>query len=140
MAHNVLIVDDSATVRATLKKALKLIDPDLGEVYQASNGIEALTQMASSLPDLVLIDMNMPTMTGMELLEQMRRSEELLDIPAVVITTEGSEQQIESVTQYGVVGYLRKPFRPEQLRDVLIPILRLNNDTSKLQPADIVDG
>ena len=133
MAHNILIVDDSATVRAMLKKVLALIDPDLGEVYHAGDGIEALTQMALNLPDLVLIDINMSTMSGIELLEQMRRSPELLDIPAVVISTQGSEQQVESVMQYGVAGYLRKPFRPEQLRDVLIPLLRLDNDTSKLQ-------
>lgn len=140
MAHNILIVDDSATVRAMLKKVLALIDPDLGEVYQAGDGIEALTQMALNLPDLILIDINMPTMSGIELLEQMRRSPELLDIPAVVISTKGSEQQIESVMQYGVAGYLRKPFRPEQLRDVLVPVLRLNNDTSKLQPAGKCDS
>lgn len=140
MAHKILIVDDSAVVRAMLKKVLELIDPDLGEVYHAGDGIEALTQMALNLPDLVLIDINMSTMSGIELLEQMRRSPELLDIPAVVISTEVSEQQIESVMQYGIAGYLRKPFRPEQLRDVLVPVLRLNNDTSKLQPAGKCDS
>jgi len=123
MAHPILIVDDSATIRAMVKKALGMIGLDIGEVYEAANGMEALAQLADYPVRVVLADINMPVMNGLQLLEVMRKNKLLKDIPVVIVSTEGSQQRIEELETRGIAGYIRKPFRPEQLREVLMPIL-----------------
>ena len=123
MAHDVLIVDDSATIRAVVKRTIRMIGLDVGNIYEASNGIEALAQLADHRVAVVLVDINMPTMNGVQLLTRMKQTEGLKNIPVVIASTEGSQQRIDQLSALGVNGYVRKPFQPEQLRDVLLPIL-----------------
>ncbi len=128
MSHRILIVDDSATIRAMIKKAIGMIGLDVGEVLEACNGMEALAQLADHPPSVVLADINMPIMNGLQLVDIMRKHKTLKDIPVVIVSTEGSQQRMEELAAHGITGYIRKPFRPEQLKEVLMPILGTNHE------------
>jgi two-component system chemotaxis response regulator CheY len=128
MAIDILIVDDSVTIRAMIKKALQLCLPDLGNVMEAENGISALARLAEKRVDLILTDINMPRMDGAQLIEKIKRMPKLADIPIIVVSTDGSQERIEELEQHNVQGYLHKPFRPEQLKELLSRILETAND------------
>ena len=123
MASNVLIVDDSSTMRRMIKRTLDMSGLDVGEVFEAGNGIEALAQMAEHTVHAVLLDINMPVMSGVKLVERIRDDPRLSQIPVVLASTEGSETRIQELLDAGARGFVRKPFQPEQIRDVLAPIL-----------------
>lgn len=123
MSLNVLIVDDSATIRKMVKKTMDIAGLDYGEIYEAANGIEALAQLADHEVAAVVVDINMPTMNGVQLLQRMKDNDRYKDIPIVIASTEGSKQRIEQMADYGACAYVRKPFQPEQLRDALMPLL-----------------
>ncbi len=123
MAYNILIVDDSETVRAVIVKTLGLTGLDLGEIHQAANGEEALAMLREQWIDLVFSDINMPVMTGIEMIEKMRTDDMLKNTPVVVISTEGSKTRIEELINQGVRAYLRKPFTPEDLKEAIDSIL-----------------
>ena len=123
MAYNVLLVDDSATVRAVMAKTLKLAQIDMGDFFTAANGREALEVLRAKWIDLVITDLNMPEMTGAELVDEMTSDEQLKSIPVIVVTTEGSVTRIEDLKQKGVRGYVRKPFTPEQIREMIIKVM-----------------
>ncbi len=123
MTFNLLLVDDSRTVRAVIKKALRLAKVPTAEIFHAGNGQEALDIIAENWIDLVFADINMPVMNGVEMIEKLKESEVTESIPVVVISTEGSTTRIEELKQKGVSAYIRKPFQPEQLRDIVMEIL-----------------
>ena len=128
MQNNVLIVDDSSTIRRMVVKTMRMAGLDIGEVYEASNGIEALAQLADHQVAVMIVDINMPTMNGIQLLTRMKSNPRLRYIPIVIASTEGSRQRIEQLERFGASGYIRKPFQPEQLRDVLMPLLGVTQD------------
>ncbi len=130
MSQNVLIVDDSATIRQMIKRTMKVAGLNVAEVYEAANGIEALAQLSDHEVAVVLVDINMPTMNGIQLLTRMKETESLRDIPIVIASTEGSTERIEQLKKIGATGYVRKPFQPEQLRDVLTPLLGVMDDAA----------
>jgi two-component system chemotaxis response regulator CheY len=123
MATNILVVDDSGTMRGMIKRTLAISGLDVGEVFEAANGIEALAQMDRHAISVVLLDINMPVMNGLQLLERIHDDPRLRGIPVIIASTEGSETRIRALLQAGARGYVRKPFRPEQLRDILTPIV-----------------
>lgn len=123
MSLNVLIVDDSATMRGMVARTLEMCGLPVGEVLQAANGREALDTLADHWVDLVLTDINMPVMDGVSFLKELRASGLLETLPVVVISTEGSETRIAELKELGVNAYLRKPFAPEALRTVLEGLL-----------------
>ena len=123
MTANVLIVDDSATMRGVIRRTLLMSGLDFGEIYEADNGIAALAMMANHSVGLVLTDINMPDMSGDQLLLRMRADVRLRDIPIVVASIDGSETHIRQLLEAGARGYLRKPFQPEALRNVLTPLI-----------------
>ncbi|MCC6695840.1 MAG: response regulator [Candidatus Hydrogenedentes bacterium] len=128
MALNILVVDDSETVRAIILKTLKMSGIALNAPLEASNGSEALALLKEQWVDLVLTDINMPEMGGVELIERMKDDEILKAIPVVVVSTEGSATRIEELKAKGVKAYIRKPFTPEQIREVVDEVLGVNND------------
>jgi two-component system chemotaxis response regulator CheY len=128
MSIDVLIVDDSLTIRAMIKKALQLSLPDLGQVYEAENGILALARLAEKEVGLIMTDLNMPRMNGLQLIEKIKRQPKYANIPVIVISTDGSSERISELEQQGIRGYLRKPFRPEQLKQVLSEVLEMSYD------------
>ena len=136
MSRNVLIVDDSGTIRSIVKRTIRMIGLDVGEIYEASTGIEALAQLADHEVAALLVDINMPTMNGIQLLTRMKQNASLKDIPVVIASTEGSTKRIEQLEELGVAGYVRKPFQPEQLRDVLTPLLGVVQNAAEDGNAD----
>ena len=128
MALNILVVDDSETVRAIILKTLKMSGIALNSPLEASNGSEALALLKEQWVDLVLTDINMPEMGGVELIERMKDDEILKAIPVVVVSTEGSATRIEELKAKGVKAYIRKPFTPEQIREVVDGVLGVSND------------
>jgi two-component system chemotaxis response regulator CheY len=128
MSANVLIVDDSATMRRMIRRTLTISGLDIGEAYEASNGIQALAQMAEHEIAALILDINMPLMNGLQLIKRMRADPRLAQVPVVVASTEGSDTRIRELLTAGVLGFVRKPFQPEQLRDVLQPILGLREE------------
>ena len=119
---NVLIVDDSATMRALLYRVVGLADLPIGAIYQAPNGAEALKVLETHSIQAVFTDVNMPVMNGMELLREMAARDEWKDILRVIISTDGSKLRREEARELKVSLYVEKPFRPEVVRDVLCQI------------------
>ena len=119
---NVLIVDDSATMRALLYRVVGLADLPIGAIYQAPNGAEALKLLETHSIQAVFTDVNMPVMNGMELLREMARRDEWQDILRIIISTDGSRLRREEARELQVSLYVEKPFRPEVVRDVLCQI------------------
>jgi two-component system chemotaxis response regulator CheY len=118
-----LVVDDSPVTRKMVRRALGLCGLEVAEVYEAGDGAEALEQLAQHHVDLVLADINMPVMNGIELVERMSRDPELAGVPVVIVATPMSQDRVEHVLDKGARAYLAKPFRPEALRDVVNQIL-----------------
>lgn len=123
MAYNILVVDDSNIVRAVIKKTLDLAGIPVSELYEASNGGEGLQQLKQHWVDLVFSDINMPVMSGVEMFHRMQEDEDLKSIPVVIVSTEGSKTRIDELMRDGIRAYIRKPFTPETLRDVIGGIL-----------------
>ena len=128
MAFDVLLVDDSATVRAVIVKTLALAGIPVNNLYHAANGKEALETLADHGVDLIFSDINMPVMGGVEMIEKISRDERLRAVPLVVITTEGNTTRIDDLKEKGVKAYLRKPFTPESLREVVNDVMEMNDE------------
>ena len=119
MAFNFLVVDDSVTTRGMIKKTLGLTRLPVGEVWEAKNGREGLEQMRANWVDLVLADLNMPDMTGQEMIEEMSKDPMLSKLQVVVVSSEGNQSVLDSLFQKGVREVVRKPFEPGLLRSVI---------------------
>lgn len=113
----ILIVDDSVMMRALIRRALRLSGANV-IIAEASNGREALTVLETERIDIVFTDLNMPVMTGTELLREMARRE-WGHIKRCVVSTDGSHARREEVKDLLVARYLSKPFAPEMFADVL---------------------
>lgn len=127
MAINVLIVDDSSVMRAMILKSLRMSGLPLGDTHQAANGKEGLDTLNRHWVDLVIADINMPVMTGEEMIERMKEHSEMKDIPIVVISTEGSETRLGQLQQKGA-AFIHKPFSPEKIRDTIKMIMKLGGN------------
>lgn len=123
MSFNILVVDDSDTMRAVVRKTLGIAGVPLGALYQARNGLEGLEVLRKEWVDLVLTDINMPVMDGERMVEEMKSDADLRGIPVVIISTEGSTTRIESLKEKGISGYLRKPFAPQDLKRTVESLL-----------------
>lgn len=116
---NILIVDDSAAIRKILIRVLGQAKIQITEVSEAGNGLEALEVLRGHKIDLVLSDINMPEMDGLELLAAIRAHDDWKTIPVVMITTEGSILRVVAAVDLGASGYIRKPFTPDQIKEKL---------------------
>jgi two-component system chemotaxis response regulator CheY len=119
MGINVLLVDDSATTRAVIRKTLAISGVAVATLHEAADGAAALQILAEHPVDLVFADLNMPAMSGDEMIRRMADDARLQNIPVIVISTEGSRTRLAEIESYGPVGYIRKPFTPEQIREVV---------------------
>ncbi len=119
MAFNILIVDDSTTMRGMVRKVLGMTQLPLGEMWEAGNGREGLEQMRANWVDLVLADLNMPDMTGQEMIDAMKKDPLLASLPVVVVSSEGDKAVLEHLAQKGVHEIVRKPFEASLLREVI---------------------
>ncbi|MCK9224787.1 MAG: response regulator [Candidatus Muirbacterium halophilum] len=114
----ILIVDDSRTQRAIIKKIVKMTEIDNIEIYEAGNGIEALDKIKQIKIDLIFTDINMPEMNGEEMIDKLNESE-FSNIPIVVLTSKGSDITKNKLEQKGIKAFLVKPFTPEDVNEVL---------------------
>jgi two-component system chemotaxis response regulator CheY len=115
---NCLIVDDSSVMRRMVRRTMELSEVPLGQVHEANNGREALDLLATITVDVLFTDINMPVMTGPELLRALIKQPDAVRA-RVVISTDGSDARKAEVSGLNVDWYLEKPLRPEVMRDVL---------------------
>jgi two-component system chemotaxis response regulator CheY len=120
---NLLIVDDSTAIRKILLRVLSQTGLSLGQVLEAGDGREALKLMEGHEISLVLTDINMPNMDGLELLRALRSSPKWSTVPVVMITTEGGQAKVQEAVGLGATSYVRKPFSADLLRDKLASLL-----------------
>ncbi|MBK7931484.1 MAG: response regulator [Bryobacterales bacterium] len=123
MAVDVLIVDDSAAIRKILQRVLLQAEVPLGKVHEAGDGVEALAKLSQEKVGLILSDINMPNMDGLELLGKLKTTDGLKDVPVVMITTEGGQAKVLEAVNLGAAGYVRKPFTAEQIKEKLVGII-----------------
>jgi len=123
MALNVLIVDDSAAIRKILERVLRHADFPVGDVIEAGDGREALEKLQSASIGLILSDINMPNMDGLEFLQRVKANDTWKTLPIIMVTTEGSQDKVLQAIQLGASGYIRKPFTAEQIKEKLIGIV-----------------
>ena len=117
MALNILIVDDSSLTRKRIRRIIEMTDLDVGQFLDAENGAEALNFLKQSNVDLVLSDLNMPKMGGVEMVHRMKGCEATRSIPVVVVSTESKTTRIKELLAEGVRDYLHKPFTPEEFKE-----------------------
>jgi two-component system chemotaxis response regulator CheY len=118
-----LIVDDSAVMRKIVERSLRQAGLDLLVVFEAGSGIEGLELLKSQSVDLILSDINMPSMDGLEFLRQIRAQNLAPGVPVVMITTESSEEHVKQAILSGAQGYIRKPFTAEQVKERVLPLV-----------------
>ena len=140
MAFNVLIVDDSSSMRAVIKKIIKISGFNVGEFLEAADGEEAMKVLTHDWVDVVLTDINMPNMNGLELIGEMKKDELLRSIPVVMVTTEGSEKRMRESMKLGASGYINKPFLPEDIKRILSGIMGEMEDEKRFHDEDFQGG
>jgi DNA-binding response OmpR family regulator len=122
MALKVLTVDDSKTIRMIVKKAFKQYDC---EMFEAENGVEGLATAAKVKPGLIVLDITMPVMNGIEMLEKLKSEPQLKDIPVIMLTAESGKDNVMQIVKMGVKDYIVKPFKGEDLIGRVEKIMKL---------------
>ena len=118
-----LIVDDSSVMRKIVERSLRQAGLESLVVFEAGSGIEGLEILKSKEVDLILSDINMPSMDGLEFVRQLRLQQLAAEVPVVMITTESSEEHVKQAIQAGAKGYIRKPFTADQVKQRVLPLL-----------------
>lgn len=118
-----LIVDGSSVMRKIVERALRQAGLSVGTVFEASNGVDALDVLRNHRVDVILSDINLPRMDGLEFLRQLRKQNLAPDVPVIMITTESSEDHVREAIAAGAQGYIRKPFTAEQVKDRVLPLV-----------------
>ncbi len=122
MSFRILTVDDAKAVRLLAERVLSTFECDTTE---STNGFNALYAMEKALPDLVLLDVSMPVMGGLELLEMMRSNDTLRDIPVIMLTSPADHAILGQLAALGISGQLVKPFREEALLTAIRQVIEL---------------
>ncbi len=136
MALNILIVDDSALTRKKIRRIIEMVDLDVGQFFEAGNGVEALGILDESKADLVLADLNMPEMGGAEMIRRMRSNEATRSVPVVVVSTESNTTRVKELLVEGVKDYLHKPFTPEEFRSTIQAVW----STPQIETSDVSEA
>ena len=121
----VLIVDDSSVMRKIVERSLRQAGLDSLLAYEASNGADALETLKSKPVDLILTDINMPSMDGLEFLRQLRSQDLAPGVPVVMITTEASLDRAKQALAAGAQYFIPKPFSIEQIKARVLPLLKM---------------
>ena len=124
MKLNILVVDDSAAIRKILLRVLSQADLPINQIHEANDGVEALNVLGSQEVNLVLSDVNMPNMDGLELLTKVRANASWAKMPVIMITTEGSQAKVLDAVRLGANGYVRKPFTSDQIKEKVLTCLK----------------
>jgi len=123
MAFRVLIVDDSPVMRAFIRRTIVLSGMEGADFLEASDGQEALDVLHQHWVDVVLTDINMPTMDGEQLVRRLEADDLLKSVPVLIVSTDGTENRMHQMMALGARGYVKKPFLPETLRVELEQVL-----------------
>ena len=123
MELDVLVVDDSAAIRKILQRVLRQTGMAIRNIYEAGDGQEALQVLNSQPISLVLTDINMPKMDGIQLLAAIKGVPGWSGMPVVMVTTEGGEAKVGEAVRLGAAGYVRKPFTADQIKEKLVGVL-----------------
>jgi two-component system chemotaxis response regulator CheY len=140
MSFNVLIVDDSNAMRAVIKKIIAMSGFKVDECWEAGNGQEALERLSNAWVDVIISDINMPEMNGLELLDRLKQDELYKAIPVIMISTEGSAERMHTAFVQGAQGFIRKPFLPEDLRKTLYEVIGVGTDGQYGEDTANADG
>jgi two-component system cell cycle response regulator/two-component system chemotaxis response regulator CheY len=122
MAFKILTVDDSRTIRMIVKKAFSAYECEL---FEAEDGSEGLDLASKVKPDLIILDITMPVMTGVEMLTKLKENDDLKAIPVIMLTAESGKDNVMNIVKMGVTDYMVKPFKGNQLIDRAVNILAL---------------
>jgi two-component system chemotaxis response regulator CheY len=123
MKGTILVVDDSAMMRKIVLRTLKMAEIEFEQVLEAGDGTEALALLRANPVNLIMCDINMPNMSGLELLVQIKEEKLAAGVPIVMVTTEGSEPQVRQAILAGARGYIRKPFTLDHIKNNVKPLL-----------------
>ncbi len=128
MSFNVLIVDDSNSMRAVIKKIISISGFKIDRCIEAGNGKEALEALTDNWVDVIVSDINMPEMDGFELLKSLKEDDLLKNIPVILITTESSEKRMQDAFNLGAKGFIKKPFAPEEVKRILYEVIGVSDE------------
>lgn len=120
---DVLIVDDSAAIRKILQRVLRQTEIPIGTIYEAGDGLEALATLQANAVGLILSDINMPNMDGLELLSKVRAEQAWQRLPILMVSTEGTQAKVLEAVERGASGYVRKPFTADQIKEKLVGLI-----------------
>lgn len=118
-----LIVDDSSVMRKIIERSLRQAGLESLLVFEAASGIDGLEILKSKQVDIILSDINMPSMDGLEFVRQLRSQQLAPGVPVVMITTESSEEHVKQAIEAGAMGYIRKPFTADQVKQRVLSLL-----------------
>lgn len=136
MSFNLLIVDDSSSMRNVLRKTVELSGFNVDNLFEASNGQEALQLLETEWVDLILSDIHMPVMDGISMLEKLHEDEILGNTPVIMVTTEANQERLEYALSLGARGCIRKPFGPQQLRTLMEEVMGISSAPLTLEGPD----
>ncbi len=128
MSFNIMIVDDSSAMRQVIKKIIGMSGFKMDQCYEAGHGLEALSVLSDHWVDVILSDINMPRMNGLEFLGRVRDHELYRHIPVIMISTEGSTERVQEAFDHGARGFIKKPFLPEEIKKVLYQVVGFKED------------
>ena len=123
MAKTLMIVDDSATMRKIIMRTVRMSGLEFDKIEEAGNGAEALEKLGAEVLDIVLCDINMPEMNGMEFVKKAREMTSCDDTKIVMVSTESAQETIDTVMGDGANGFITKPFTPENFHEKLMPFM-----------------
>jgi len=124
MTLNILIVDDSVAMRMLLQRALRQTNLPLERVFEAGDGCAALEILKKETVSIILTDINMPRMDGLQLLAELKANDQWKQVPVVMISTEGSQTKVMEALRLGAKGFIRKPFVPDDIGDKLAGLVQ----------------
>jgi len=139
MSFNVLIVDDSNTMRAVIKKVISISGFKMGQCIEAGNGKKALEVLTDNQVDVIVSDINMPEMNGFELLKSLKEDDLLKNIPVILISTESSEKRMQDAFNLGAKGFIKKPFTPEAVKKILYEVIEVSNEEEDRGDNEVFD-
>lgn len=119
-----LIVDDSSVMRKIVERSLRQAGIEPMTVHEAGSGAEGIEILRTTEVDLILSDINMPCMDGLEFVRQIQAQNLAEGVPVVMVTTESSEEHVRQAIQAGARGYIRKPFTTDQVKERVLPLVR----------------
>ena len=123
MAKSLMIVDDSATMRKIIMRTVRMSGLEFDRTEEAGNGVEALEKLGSETVDIMLCDINMPEMSGIELVKKVRQMDSCKETTIIMVSTESSQDIVDSTIADGANGFITKPFTPEVFQEKLAPFM-----------------